>query len=182
MTELTKAAMAGEAARRGEERRRAGQRLEVVGRLAGGIAHDFNNLLTAINGFSELLVNGLADETQRSYALEILRAGERAALITRQLLAFGRRQILAPRVVDLGAMARDMERALPGMIGGGLSVTVRNGSRQALIKADPSQVEQVFVNLGLHAREALPGAGRMSVEIGADAGDSQGAGDCVLSP
>jgi PAS domain S-box-containing protein len=166
VTDMTSTRRAADEARVGEERRRAGQRLEVIGRLAGGIAHDFNNLLTAINGFSEMLANSLEDGSQRAYALEIQRAGERAALITRQLLAFSRKQILAPRVVDLNALASDVARALPGLLGADLEVIVHPDPQGAQVKADPAQVEQVFLNLASNAREAMPGGGRLLFEIG----------------
>jgi PAS domain S-box-containing protein len=166
VTDISGTQCAADEARRGEERRRAGQRLEVIGRLAGGIAHDFNNLLTAINGFSELLANSLEDGSQRAYALEIQKAGERAALITRQLLAFSRKQILAPRVVDLNALASDVARALPGLLGADMEVIVRPDPQGAHVKADPAQVEQVFLNLASNAREAMPGGGRLLFEIG----------------
>ena len=166
VTDLSSSSQVGDPVRAGEEGRRSGQRLEVIGRLAGGIAHDFNNLLTAINGFSELLVNTLENPSQVSYAKEILRAGERAALITRQLLAFSRRQILAPRVLDLNALTREIGRALPGLLGGKLDVVVRTDPQGALIKADPSQVEQVFLNLASNALQSMPEGGRLTLGIG----------------
>jgi PAS domain S-box-containing protein len=140
------------------------QKLEAVGRLAGGIAHDFNNLLTAIGGYSEFLVSGFdADDPRREDALEIVRASDRAALLTRQLLAFSRRQVLLEEVLDLGEIVTGLESLLSRLLGEGvdLSTSVTAGCR---VRGDRGQLEQVVTNLALNARDAMPTGG--AVELG----------------
>ncbi len=145
--------------RRTEEALRQAQKMEAVGRLAGGIAHDFNNLLTAIMGFTELLLLTTSTERdpRRRFASEIQRAGDRAAALTRQLLAFSRKQVLQPQVLDLNAVVAEMreDAAAPDRRGHGAGVT-DPAPRLAAVKADPGQLEQVLLNLAVNARDAMP--------------------------
>ena len=132
------------------------QKLEAVGRLAGGIAHDFNNLLTAIGGYSQFLAAGFDDDDpRREDALEIVRASDRAAALTGQLLAFSRRQVLLAEVLDLGEVVGGLESLLSRLLGEGveLSTSVEPG---CLVRADRGQLEQVITNLALNARDAMP--------------------------
>ncbi len=140
-----------------EEQLRGAQRMEAIGRLAGGIAHDFNNLLTAILGYGELLRLHLprGDERLLGYATEISRSGQRAANLTRQLLAFSRRQVLTPQVVDLNHVVREMERLLARLIGEDIALELRLDPEAGTVRVDPSQIEQVVMNLVVNARDAL---------------------------
>jgi signal transduction histidine kinase len=147
-----------------QEQLQHAQKLEAVGRLAGGVAHDFNNLLTAINGYSELALHQLSDgHPVRSDIAEVQRATQRASELTRQLLAFSRRQVLAPRVVDLNAVVRDAERMLRRLLGGDVELTTELARKPALVRADPGQLEQVITNLVLNARDAMPGGGTVEI-------------------
>jgi len=147
-----------------EEQLRHSQKLEAVGRLAGGIAHDFNNLLTAIIGYSELLESRLVnDGTSREHAQLIRQAGERAAQLTRQLLAFSRKQLLQPRVIDLNALVHEMEKLLQRIIGEHIRIAIQPAATDARVCADPTQVEQVILNLGVNARDAMPRGGTLSI-------------------
>ncbi|MEZ4330386.1 MAG: PAS domain-containing protein [Myxococcota bacterium] len=141
------------------------RKMESVGRLAGGIAHDFNNLLTAIIGYSDLVLQELAgDHAARPDIEEILRAAERAGGLTRQLLAFSRRQVLRPERVDLNAVVADIDRMLRRLIGEDVElVTELDGGLDAIL-ADPGQIEQVIVNLVVNARDAMPRGGRLEIE------------------
>ena len=145
-----------------EEQLRHGQKLEAVGRLAGGIAHDFNNLLTAIIGYAELIEARNQGATQE-HAQLIRKAGEQAAALTRQLLAFSRKQLLDPRVLDLNALVRDMEKLLQRVIGEGIQIAIDPAVGGARVRADPSQLEQVLLNLGVNARDAMPGGGTLRI-------------------
>ncbi len=150
-------------AKREEELRHA-QKLEAVGRLAGGVAHDFNNLLTAILGYSELLVQRLGgDPVGRQNAELILQAGRQAAAVTYQLLAFSRKQLLQPRVIDLNLVVRDMERLLRRIIGEHIELAIRPEAAHGRVRADPHQIEQVILNLGVNARDAMPRGGRLRI-------------------
>ena len=150
-----------------EEQLRQSQRMESVGRLAGGIAHDFNNLLTVVTGYSELLLGQLAgDSPLRKDLEEIKRAGERAASLTQQLLAFSRRQVLQPKVLVLNEVVSRMEKMLRRLIGENVELRSNPGAELWSVKADPGQVEQVLVNLVVNARDAMPGGGKLVIETG----------------
>jgi signal transduction histidine kinase/CheY-like chemotaxis protein len=159
---------AEEARERSDEQLRQAQKMDAVGQLAGGIAHDFNNLLLAINGYSELALKRLdGDESRAREAIdEVREAGDRAASLTRQLLAFSRRQVLQPREVDLNEVIADMSRMLDRLLGEHLELELALDPRAGLVVADPSQVEQVLMNLTLNARDAMPEGGRLRIETG----------------
>jgi PAS domain S-box-containing protein len=147
-----------------EEQLRQAQKMEAVGRLAGGIAHDFNNLLTAISGYSEFLIAGLEDERHRRHADEIRKAAARAASLTGQLLAFSRRQVLQPRVLDLNHVVSDMDMMLRRLIGEDVELVALLDPDLGAVLADPTQIEQVIVNLAVNARDAMPHGGSLTVE------------------
>src|SRR3989454_9611553 len=138
--------------------------MEAVGRLAGGVAHDFNNLLTVINGRCRLLLSDLGDHPLRKEVEVIARAGEQAVSLTRQLLAFSRRQTIDPRVVDLNAVVSDMDRMLRRLIGEDVDLEVRLKREPGNVRADPGQIEQVIMNLAVNARDAMPRGGRLTIE------------------
>jgi two-component system, cell cycle sensor histidine kinase and response regulator CckA len=139
--------------------------MEAVGQLAGGIAHDFNNLLTGILGYSDLLLGRIgANDPARADAEEIKRAGERAASLTRQLLAFGRRQFLQPKVMDLNLVVADLERLLRRLIGEHIELITQPAPALGRVRADPGQVQQVIMNLVLNARDAMSRGGRLTIE------------------
>ena len=147
-----------------ETQLRQAQKMEAVGRLAGGIAHDFNNLLTAIGGYSEFLIGGLDDERLRRHASEIKKAAARAASLTGQLLAFSRRQVLQPRVLDLNAVVSDMDMMLRRLIGEDIELITMLDPELPSVRADPTQIEQVIVNLAVNARDAMPNGGSVTIE------------------
>ncbi len=148
-----------------EEEARQSRKMEAAGRLAGGIAHDFNNLLTAILGTSELLLGGLAPgDPNRQDVEEIKRAATRAANLTRQLLAFSRRQVLQPRILELHALVRGVETLLRRLIGEHIALTVEGAPDLWLVRADPGQIEQVIVNLSVNARDAMPTGGKLLIQ------------------
>ena len=141
------------------------QRLEGLGRLAGGVAHDFNNLLTAILGHTELLEQRLpGDDARQEEVREIVRAARRAAGLTRQLLAFARRQPVAPRVVQLDAVVSSIERLLQRLLGEEIALVVSPDPSEARAWIDPAQLEQVVINLTVNARDAMPQGGRVTIE------------------
>ena len=149
-----------------EEELRQAQKMEAIGRLAGGVAHDFNNLLTAIHGFAELLLETKHDAVEhREYVNEILKAAQRAAQLTRQLLAFGRRQVLAPQVIALDRVLEDTEKLLRRLIGEDVVLTCEAQPALAKVKADPGQIEQAILNLAVNARDAMPNGGRLSITL-----------------
>ncbi|MCP3964680.1 MAG: response regulator [bacterium] len=161
--------------RRLENQLRQSQKMEAVGRLAGGVAHDFNNLLTAIIGYNQLMDMRLdAADPLREAVEQIGKAAERAATLTSQLLAFSRRQVLQPKVIDLNAVVTGIEKILRRLIGEDITLEDRLSPEPAKVKADPGQLEQVILNLAINARDAMPDGGTLqiatdNVEIG-DAG------------
>jgi len=139
--------------------------MESVGQLASGIAHDFNNLLTVINGMSELLLAQVnQDDPMRADVQEISRAGERAATLTRQLLAFSRQQILESRVLDCNMIVSGMESLLGRLLGEDIELVVKLTQGVGRVKADPGQIEQVLSNLAVNARDAMPQGGQLTIE------------------
>jgi len=163
--DVTERKHAEEALRVSQQQLLQAQKMDAVGRLAGGVAHDFNNLLTAIRGNAELLLYDIpAGDPRRDDVDEIRKAADRAAALTRQLLAFSRRQVLQPRVLDLNDVVQEMERMLRRLIGEDVELDTRLAHGLAQVRADPGQVEQVVLNLAVNARDAMPRGGRLTVE------------------
>ena len=148
-----------------ESQFRQAQRMEAVGRLAGGVAHDFNNVLTAITGYSELLLDELQPgDPKRRDVEEIKAAGQRAAALTRQLLAFSRKQVLQTRVLDVNDVVRGLEKMLQRLSGEDVKVELALVAALGAVRADPGQLEQVIVNLAVNSRDAMPGGGQLTIE------------------
>jgi two-component system cell cycle sensor histidine kinase/response regulator CckA len=151
--------------KRMEEQFRAAQRMEAIGRLAGGVAHDFNNLLSVILGYSELILERLpADDPARRHAAEIRKAAVKAADLTRQLLAFSRRQVLETRLLNLNVVVADIEKILRRLIGEDVELITRLAPDLGWVKVDPAQTEQVIMNLVVNARDAMPKGGKVTLE------------------
>jgi PAS domain S-box-containing protein len=147
-----------------EEQLRQAQKMEAIGQLAGGIAHDFNNLLTTVLGYSDMAIRQLSHENPvRAEIEEIRRAGERAANLTRQLLAFGRKQIFDPRVLDVNSLIADSSRMLGRLIGEPIRLVTQLEPELGSVRADPGQLEQVLVNLVVNARDAMPQGGTLTI-------------------
>jgi PAS domain S-box-containing protein len=148
-----------------EDQLRQSQKLESVGMLAGGIAHDFNNLLTVITGYSELTLNRLdkADPLARNVE-EVMKAADRAASLTRQLLAFSRKQVLQPKVLDLNSVITNIEKMLGRLVGEDMELLTSLGVGLGQVKADPGQIEQVLLNLVVNSRDAMPKGGKITIE------------------
>ncbi|MBI2829304.1 MAG: PAS domain S-box protein [Acidobacteria bacterium] len=162
-------------ARKGfEEQLRQSQKMEAVGQLAGGIAHDFNNLLTAILGYSELLLEKLG-ETHPLFedVAEIRKAGERGAALTQQILAFGRKQTVLPRVLDLNTVVTRGEKLLRRVIGEDIAIRMRLGHGLGRVKADPVQIEEIVLNLAVNARDAMPQGGTLTIATASVVLDSE---------
>ena len=150
-----------------EQQLRQAQKMEAVGRLAGGIAHDFNNILTAITGYADLLLEDLgATDPRRQDADEIHKAADRAAGLTRQLLAFSRQQVLQPTVIEVNKLVGDLEKMLRRLLGEDVELTTRLAPTTGRVKADPGQLEQVIMNLAVNARDAMPTGGKLTLETG----------------
>jgi two-component system cell cycle sensor histidine kinase/response regulator CckA len=148
-----------------EDQLRQAQRMEAVGQLAGGVAHDFNNLLTVINGYAHLSMAGLRSEDPLLANLEeIKKAGDRAAALTRQLLAFGRRQILQSRLLDLNAVVVDLSKMMGRLIGEHIQLKLKLAEGLGSVKADAGQIEQIILNLAVNARDAMPDGGKLTIE------------------
>ncbi|MEW6210284.1 MAG: PAS domain S-box protein [Acidobacteriota bacterium] len=163
--DITERKRAQEALQRTEEQLRQSQKMEAVGRLAGGVAHDFNNLLTAIIGCAELMwVQINPSDPLRPTIEEIIKAGERAAELTSQLLAFSRKQMLQPRVLDLNAVVTNLEKMLWRLIGEDIELVTVLAPDLGRVKADPSQIEQVILNLIVNSRDAMPDGGKVLIE------------------
>jgi two-component system cell cycle sensor histidine kinase/response regulator CckA len=148
-----------------EKQLQMSQKMEAIGRLSGGIAHDFNNLLGVIIGYSRVLRRSLGASSELSeHAQEIEKAGERAASLTKQLLAFSRQQVLTPAVLNLNVLATDMEKMLPRLLGEDIEVSLELDLQLGNVKADQSQIEQVIMNLAVNARDAMPSGGRLKIQ------------------
>jgi PAS domain S-box-containing protein len=148
-----------------EAQLRHAQKMEAVGRLAGGVAHDFNNLLTVITGRSQLLLLKLAHESPLRRDVELVEeTAHRASALTRQLLAFSRKQMVQPRIVDLNEVVRGMETMLSRLIGEDIALTTQLDQTAGCVRADPAQLEQMIVNLAVNARDAMPLGGRLTLE------------------
>jgi len=163
--DITERKQAEELLRRRDEQLRQSQKMEAVGRLSGGIAHDFNNLLGVIIGYSESIEHRLTpNDPLRKSAEEIRKAGERAASLTHQLLAFSRQQVLQPQILDLNALVTDMGKMLRRLIGMHIELTTKLAPELGQVKAEQSQIEQVIVNLAVNARDAMPEGGALLIE------------------
>jgi PAS domain S-box-containing protein len=167
-----------------EERLLQSHKMEAVGRLAGGVAHDFNNLLTVITGYSELLISHLGEgDPRREEAEQIRKAGNRAAALTRQLLAFSRRQVLQPEILDLNRVVQELETMLRRLIGENMNLVTSLAAGLGKVKVDPGQIEQVVVNLVVNARDAMPGGGKLTIGTANVVIDGEaGRGDGTVPP
>jgi len=162
--DVTERRQAEQMLREREDQLRQAQKMEAIGQLAGGVAHDFNNLLTAINGYADLLISTVNKrDSSHSWLKEIRDAGERATDLTRQLLAFSRRQVLQPQVVDLNEIVRDTERLLRRVIGEDVELACNLDPAAGAVKADPNQIHQLLMNLAVNARDAMPEGGRLTI-------------------
>jgi PAS domain S-box-containing protein len=148
-----------------EKQLRMAQKMEAIGRLSGGIAHDFNNLLGVIIGYSRVLRKSLGTNQELcEHALEIEKAGQRAASLTKQLLAFSRQQVLTPAILNLNTLASDMGKMLPRLLGEDIEVTLTLDPELGSVNADQSQIEQVIMNLAVNARDAMPSGGKLKIK------------------
>jgi PAS domain S-box-containing protein len=148
-----------------EDQLRQAQKMEAVGKLAGGVAHDFNNLLTVITGYSQILMDQQSENAQASHSIEqIFKAADRATSLTRQLLAFSRRQMLQPRLVSLNTLIRNLEKMLHPLLGERIQIVVRASANLGAVRADPGQLEHILMNLAVNARDAMPRGGTVTVE------------------
>ena len=164
MTDITDAKTAEQALRRSEDQLRQSMKMEAVGKLAGGVAHDFNNLLSVITGYSELLLSRTDSRNPaRREIEEIHKAGERAAALTQQLLAFSRRQVLKPKNIRMGDVVENMGKMLRRLIGEDIDFATESQEDLWTVRADPSQIEQILMNLCINARDAMPTGGKLVV-------------------
>ena len=164
-TDITDRKHTEEALTNSEEALRQAQKMEAIGRLAGGIAHDFNNLLTAISGFGELLLDSVQrSDPRREFVTQIMEASQRAATLTRQLLAFGRKQILQPKVVNMNEVIVGTERILERLIGEDVALLTDLDTKIGNVRVDPGQIEQVIMNLAVNARDAMPEGGTITIK------------------
>src|ERR1051326_6584482 len=147
-----------------EQQLRQVQKMESIGTLAGGIAHDFNNLMTAVTGYSDLALRSVSDDCLRTRIEEIKKAGERAASLTRQLLAFSRKQMLQPKVLDLNLVVKGTAKMLTRVLGEDIDLRLQLDESLGQIKADPGQIEQVILNLSVNARDAMPRGGALTIK------------------
>jgi PAS domain S-box-containing protein len=164
-TDITARKRAEAALRRSEERLQQAQKMEAIGNLAGGIAHDFNNLLSVILGYSSLLLQSMEpSDPRRAEVEEIERAGIRATALTQQLLAFGRKQLLQPKIIKLSNVVAGVETMLRRLIDENIELTVRASRELGCVRADPSRMEQIIMNLAVNARDAMPRGGKLLIE------------------
>ncbi|MCB0281227.1 MAG: PAS domain S-box protein [Calditrichae bacterium] len=147
-----------------EDQFRQAQKMEAIGHLAGGIAHDFNNLLTVINGYSEMILNFKKKDNLDENMQQILKAGQRAEALTRQLLAYSRKQLLQPKILNINHLLADVEQMLNRLIGEHIHLEIRYGKDISNIKADPGQLQQVILNLVVNSRDAMPNGGSLKIE------------------
>ena len=165
-SDVTAQRNAQRALRASEEQLRHSQKIEAVGRLAGGVAHDFNNLLTVILGYADLMISRMADDDPlRHEAEEIRRSAQRAGSLTRQLLAFSRKHVHAPRVLDLARLIDELHPMLRRLIGEDITLAVTTDPAAMIVRADAALLEQVVVNLAINARDAMPDGGRMRIDL-----------------
>jgi two-component system CheB/CheR fusion protein len=163
--DVTERKVAQQSLKKAEEHARQSQKMEAVGRLAGGIAHDFNNLLTAIIGYSDLLIQTLSGNGPAArHALEIKNAGDRAASLTQQLLAFSRRQVLQPKNLDLNVIVAEFERMLRRLVGEQIRVEVECEPELCQVRADPGEIGRAIMNLFLNSRDAMPDGGTLTIQ------------------
>jgi len=148
-----------------QERLRQAEKLEALGRLAGGVAHEFNNLLSMILGYSELLLPTLESDASRTYVAKISTSAKRAAALTRQLLAFGRRQVLSLRFLDMNAVVTDSCQIALRLLDDSIEIAVLPAPEPAWIKADPAQIEQIMAILASNAQAAMPEGGKMTFAV-----------------
>ncbi|HXO37843.1 MAG TPA: ATP-binding protein, partial [Candidatus Acidoferrum sp.] len=148
-----------------EQQLRDSQKMEAVGRLAGGVAHDFNNILGIINGHAELLESTATGQTERGRAEKIISATEKAASLTRQLLAFGRKQVMSPKLLDLATVLEGLSSMVDCLMGAEVQISMQANKHLGLVRADQSQMEQVIMNLTANAREAMPEGGTLTITI-----------------
>jgi PAS domain S-box-containing protein len=164
--DVTERIQAEQALRESEEQLRQSQKMEAIGRLAGGIAHDFNNLLTGILGYADILRGDLEHHASRPLVEEIQKAAERAGLLTNQLLAFSRKQVVGPQVLDLNALLADLDPLLRRLIGEDVQLVTLTEPGLCRVKADAGQLQQVIVNLCVNARDAMPQGGDLVLHTG----------------
>src|SRR5438128_2663468 len=163
--EIAERFRAEDALQRTEQQLRQAQKMEAIGRLAGGIAHDFNNVLSVVLSYCDLMLDRVEQDSPfRSDLEEVRRAGERAAGLIRQLLAFSRKQVLQPRVVDLNEVVQAMRRMLQRLVGENVELELRCAPRLGRVRVDPAQIEQVVMNLVVNARDAMPTGGKLTIE------------------
>ena len=181
--DVTDRKMVEAALRESEEQLRQAQKMEAVGRLAGGVAHDFNNVLTAIFGYTDLLLDQLrSDDPRRSDVEEIRRAAERAASLTRQLLAFSRKQIMQPHLLNLNEVITSVRKLLARLAGEDIRLEINTDQQLVTVRADPGQIEQVLMNLVANARDAMPGGGWLSIQTRTEQVIADGPGRPGLEP
>ena len=148
-----------------EQRFRQEQKMDAVGRLSGGMAHDFNNIMMVITGYGDLLKDQLGSDERLGPMIEaILKAAKRAVSLTNQLLAFSRKQMLMPTVIDLNSVLADLGKMLPRLIGEDIVLEIVPGNGLGRVMADASQIQQVVMNLVVNALDAMPGSGRFTIE------------------
>jgi nitrogen-specific signal transduction histidine kinase/CheY-like chemotaxis protein len=147
-----------------EEQIQRVQKMEAIGTLSGGIAHDFNNILTVIKGYTDLLLGGIQDGRLRALVSYIDQAADRASALTRQLLAYSRRQVLQPKVINLNSLVVNLDKMLQRVIGEDIDIRTIAGPNLGSVKSDPGQIEQVIMNLAVNARDAMPNGGDLTLE------------------